>query len=329
MNRSIPSIMKAVVIHQYGGEVTVEERPVSIPKADEVLVRIAAAAIHPADYIYIRGEYGFRKPLPTTVGIEASGVVVAVGDGVDASFVGRRVACFSGEEDGAWAEYMCTGVANCIPLPDHIDFEQGALVIVNPVSAYALMEMVDGVPAAVNTAAASVLGKMMLRLAMRRGIEMINIVRRDEQVLHLKAYGAKHVLNSNAPDFESRLHDLCHTLNARIAFDAVSGKLSGQVLRAMPDGSYMVVYGFLSFEPCSFSPHDLIFRSKSVDGFWAVTWLAHASIEKLGAVLTDVLTGLDDDYRSEIRARYPLTEACRALEDYRSHQTGGVVILTP
>ena len=327
--QSIPSTMQAAVVHEYGGQVTVEERQVSVPSAGEVLVRIAAAPVHPADYIYTRGEYGFRKPLPSVVGIEASGVVVAVGQGIDESMIGQRVACFAGAEDGAWAEYMCTGAANCIPLPAHIDDEQGALMIVNPVSAYALMEMVNGVPAVVNTAAASLLGRMMLRLAMRRGIEMINVVRRDEQVLDLQSLGAKHVLNCTAPDFESRLHELCHRLNARIAFDAVSGTLSGQVLRAMPDGSYMVVYGFLSFEPCAISPHDLIFRGKSVDGFWAVTWLAHASMEKLGAVVTDVLTGIGGDYRSEIRARYPLSEARRALEDHRNHMSGGVVLMKP
>jgi NADPH:quinone reductase-like Zn-dependent oxidoreductase len=170
---------------------------------------------------------------------------------------------------------------------------------------------------------------MMIRLGMRRGIEMINIVRRDEQVNDLQAMGATHVLYSNAPDFEARLRELCHSLDARIAFEAVAGVLSGQVLQAMPDGSRMIVYGALSFEHCSIWPGELIFRDKYVDGFWLVNWVSRVNMETLGAAVTEVMSRLDSDYKSTIRVRYSLAETPQALADHSSHMTGGLVMLKP
>src|SRR5690606_37562343 len=82
---SIPSTMRAVVIDSYTAgidHVKVEERPTPVPNAGEVLVRIAATPINPSDLSFIQGRYGVRKSLPTVPGFEASGTVVAVGEGL-------------------------------------------------------------------------------------------------------------------------------------------------------------------------------------------------------------------------------------------------------
>ena len=329
MVQPIPATAWSAVVHAYGGAVTVEKRPVYPPGPGEALVRIATSPINPSDLLYIMGEYGFRKPLPMIPGFEASGQIVAVGEGVSEALIGLRVACTYGTMDGTWAEYMRTAATNCIPLPDHIDLEHGAMLIANPLTAHLLLDKASGMKAVVQTAAASALGRMIIRLAQRRGIQVINVVHRQEQVSDLQALGADHVLNSSDPAFETRLRELCHNLGAHLAFESVAGPLSGQILSALPDASTLIVYGALSLQPCAIPPAELIFRKKLVDGFWLIDWLSGSSMESLVSIVTEVFSAAESDYKTEVRAHYPLPEVAAAINDYMNHMTGGKVLLVP
>ncbi|MDQ3805658.1 MAG: alcohol dehydrogenase catalytic domain-containing protein, partial [Acidobacteriota bacterium] len=143
--KSIPATMRAVELRSYeGGEagLTVVEKPVPRPGRGEVLVRMAAAPVNPSDLMFVRGMYGQRKRLPVVPGFEGSGVVVAAGGGLMARYLkGRRVACaapFDG--DGTWAEYMSAPAAQCIPLRKGVELEHAASMIVNPFTAWALLD---------------------------------------------------------------------------------------------------------------------------------------------------------------------------------------------
>ncbi|HYF61648.1 MAG TPA: alcohol dehydrogenase catalytic domain-containing protein, partial [Herpetosiphonaceae bacterium] len=185
------------------------ERTIGPLKPGEVLVRIAAAPINPSDLMFVRGLYGIKKALPAIPGFEGSGTVVAAGPGaLGRRLVGRRVACGATPGgDGTWAEYMVTGAAYCIPLADNISLEQGASLIVNPITAWALVDQArrEKRAAAVQTAAASQLGRMVIRLAERADLPLINVVRRAGQAGELRALGARHVLDSSEPEFADRL----------------------------------------------------------------------------------------------------------------------------
>jgi NADPH:quinone reductase len=327
---TIPTTMRAAVLHDYQGaaSITIEQRPTPQPKAGELLVKIIASPINPSDQMFIIGGYAFRKPLPTVPGFEASGTVVAVGDGVDADeWLGKRVACFAGDGDGTWAEYMATSVHACIPLLDAVSDEQAAMLLVNPLTAWGMMDIARerGLKAVVQTAAAGALGKMVIRLGQRWDIETINVVRREAQVDALRRIGAAHVLNSSTPTFKADLRGLCASLGAKLAFDAVGGVMTGDVLNAMPRGSSVMVYGGLSLEACAIQLGDLIFREKGVEGFYLSHWMRTG---RMGAALTDVYAMLDD-FGSAVRARYPLDEVCNALNDYAGDMSGGKVLITP
>ena len=117
-------------------------------------------------------------------------------------------------------------------------------MLVNPLTAWALMEeaRLGRHRAVVQTAAASALGRMVLRLGQKFSIATINVVRRAEQVDLLRKMGAEHVLNSSDPGFDASLADLCHRLGASIGFDAVAGEMSAQSFARSPAGvacSYM------------------------------------------------------------------------------------------
>jgi NADPH:quinone reductase-like Zn-dependent oxidoreductase len=326
----IPATMRAAVLHDYQGAAAlkIEQRPTPQPKPGEVLVKVAASPINPSDQMFIIGGYAFRKPLPVVPGFEASGMVVGVGEGVDAAaWVGRRVACFAGEGDGAWAEYLATGVPSCIPVIDAITDEQAAMLLVNPLTAWAMMDIARerGLKAIVQTAAAGALGKMIIRLGERWGIETINIVRREAQVDALRRLGAAHVLNSSTPTFKTDLRALAASSGATLAFDAVGGVMTGDVLNALPRGSSVMVYGGLSLEACSIQLGDIIFREKRVEGFYLSHWMRGGKTE---TALADIYAMIDQ-FSAAVRARYPLDAVARALDDYAGDMSGGKVLIVP
>jgi NADPH:quinone reductase-like Zn-dependent oxidoreductase len=335
---TIPAMMRAVQITAYDGaleNIRNVEMPVPQPGPGQVLVRVAASPINPSDLMFIRGLYGFKKPLPAVPGFEGSGTVVSAGSGfMTRMLMGKRVACAAADASivgGLWAEYVVTGAQFCIPLRKNVDLEQAAMMLVNPLTAWALVDEArkGGHKAMVQTAAASALGRMIVRLANRFGIPLINVVRRTEQLELLRSMGAEHVLNSSAPDFDSALHDLCHKLGATIGFDAVAGETTMRAMRAQPRRSRMLVYGALSLEPSQTDPGSLIFDEKRLEGFWLSGWLRGKNLWQQLKISGKVQGLLGGDLRSEVQARWPLTEAARALQQYSDHMTAGKVLILP
>jgi NADPH:quinone reductase len=332
----IPETMRAVELRSYEGgpeALAVVDRPVPRPGAGQVLVRIKASPVNPSDLSFLRGAYGIRKSLPVVPGFEASGEVVASGGGVWANhIVGRRVACAApAGGDGTWAEFMLSDAGFCIPLSKSTDSEQAATMIVNPFTAWALVGIAEerGARAVVQTAAASALGRMVVRLARARGLGVVNVVRRREQVELLESEGAGDVLDSGDADFDARLEEACKSLGATVAFDAVAGELTGRVLRAMPAGSECIVYGGLSMEGCVLDPRSLIFERKRVRGFWLSDWLRSTGALKKFSASRSIQRLLKDELRTEIRARVPLEQAAEAVRTYEREMTGGKFLFVP
>lgn len=330
--------MRAVRLLAYDGlpqSLAVVELPVPRPRAGEVLVRMHAAPINPSDLAFIRGRYGFKKALPAIPGFEGSGTVVAIGPGVLPSIMrGRRVACAlaePGHASGTWAEYAAAPARRCAPLRRSVDLEQAAMMFVNPLMAWVLVSEARSKrhPAVVQNAAASALGKMVLCLARQCSLPVINIVRRPEQLTLLRTLGADHVLHSSEPSFDRELRRLCHELGATIAFDAVTGEMSGRMLQAMPMGSRLLVYGSLSESAVQLDPRSLIFEEKSVSGLWLSRWMGKRNPFAQLSVIGKVQSLLSTDLKSDIQARFRLDDVARALEYYTSNMSAGKVLLVP
>lgn len=331
----IPEQMTAIILESYDGAdaLRVVQRPVPRPGPKEVLVKVAAASINPSDLMFILGLYGFKKPTPTVPGFEGSGTVVAVGSGTGLMgryLAGKRVACVT-QQDGLWAEYTTTTVNYALPLDEAVSLEQGAMAVVNPLTAVALIDLAKkaGRQAVINTAAASALGLMMHRLGQQEGVEIVGIVRRPEQVVYLKQQGMMHVLDSSDPDFHRQLRDLCHQRHIHLAFDAVGGELPRQLLDAMPQHSRVTVYGGLSQQPVQVDVGALIFEDKRVDGFWLPPWLGQNNLLQNFLLWRRAQKLMPSALKTEIRSRYPLSQVQQAIRDYESQMTGGKVLLVP
>ena len=102
---------------------------------------------------------------------------------------------------------------------------------------------------------------------------------------------------------------------------------AARVLRALPDGGRLVLYGALSESPLMADPRDLIFQRKRVEGFWLADWLAKRSLWGQLRLARQVQHALGDLLRSEVAGRYPLHEVHRALQDYQASMTAGKRLL--
>ena len=134
---------------------------------------------------------------------------------------------------GSYAEYVVTNAYQCITLDNSATWEQGACSFVNPLTAIGFLDKCKEYKAraVVQTAAASQLGRMVIKLFKENRIPLINVVRRAEQVEMLqKEYGAEYVLNSSDQDFDEKLYELCKKLDANVGLECIAGEMPGRIL---------------------------------------------------------------------------------------------------
>lgn len=117
--------------------------PIPKPGPGELLIKVMAAPINPSDLELFKGRYGEQKKFPTVMGLEGSGVVVENGGGIMGwSLVGKKVAfAVETEGQGSYAQYTIVKTDQCLPLSEETTFEQGCMSVVNPLTAYAMLDI--------------------------------------------------------------------------------------------------------------------------------------------------------------------------------------------
>jgi NADPH:quinone reductase-like Zn-dependent oxidoreductase len=202
---------RAVVLSAYNDNLLrailglkIEERAIRPLKENEVLVKMEAAPCNPSDIAFLRGGYNIIKPIPAVPGFEGTGIVVEAGTS-SKNMIGARVSCFVQEDsDGTWAEYFIARKRDCIVLKENLSMEQAACFSINPLTAYGMFETVKQTNCKtiiVNGAGGQVPGFLRV-FARTSGIEVINIVRKEEHVEGLKKNNEKIVLNSTDENFQ-------------------------------------------------------------------------------------------------------------------------------
>lgn len=331
--------MKSVQFDQFGEPADVLQlRDIEPPqpKHGEVLVRMLLSPVNPSDLMTVRGVYGKLPKLPSTPGYEGVGVVEACGGGLLGKLlVGKRVALLNGI-NGNWQEQTTTLAKQAVPLPKSLPSEQGATFFVNPTTAFAMTQRVLAVPAGdwlLQTAAASELGKMVVRLGQRFGFKTLNIVRRAEQAEALRSLGADAVLvfdpaKQSADDLRNEVNRIAGERGVRFAIDPVGGSTGSAVVKCLAPGGRMLVYGTLSPEPLSFSPRDLMTPGASIAGFWLARWLPQLSlIAKLKLIRT--VSGLIQEgvLTSQIGEVFPFDRVSDAVRAAETPGRAGKVLL--
>ncbi|KAK3276152.1 hypothetical protein CYMTET_15758 [Cymbomonas tetramitiformis] len=360
-----PSTMKAVVltkpVQRFNDTCRecfeMQEVPVPVPEAGEILVKVARSQVNPSDSSYLKGMYGKRLEVPSRAGFEGCGTVV---NGNGHLPEGARVAFRS---FGAWAEYCTAPVQQCIPLPASTEWANAAGAIVNPLTAYCLVDIAKsrGAKVMVLTAAASGLGRQMIRYGKSLGIGSIAVVRRAEQARICLDEGALAALDSSDPAFALQLQEACSRHSCGICFDALAGPVAAQVFEALAEAqdtgaSWTLLHmechplgcegvegragefcrGLCTFMGVSGKPlgdlpwSHLIFQGKSVQGFWMTKHLDDllaVDPDKVKGMLTGVGTLLQRELCTTVSRTFKLEDVADALLYMRRNMSLGKVHL--
>lgn len=344
------------------------------PEVNEVVVQIEASPINPSDMGLLFGAADMStaeatgpadSPLVTVaipeelletmaaridqslpVGNEGAGVVVAAGsDEAAQSLMGKTVAIRGG---AMYSQYRAIGADQCLVLPEGITPAEGASCFVNPLTALGMVETMrrEGHTALVHTAAASNLGQMLQKICGADGVELVNIVRKPEQVELLKSIGARHVCNSSEPAFISDLTASLVETGATLAFDATGGgRLAGQILTCMEAAAtqtateysrygssthkQVYIYGGLDRSPTEFT--------RNFGVAWGIGgWLLTPFLERIGPdaaeklrqrVAAEVTTTFASSYTREVS----LIEALELdhIAVYSKRATGEKYLINP
>lgn len=260
------------VMHASFGEpaevLALGDSPTPQPGHGQVRIRTILSPIHNHDLWTVRGSYGYKPDLPAIGGSEAVGTVDALGPEVTGVAIGQRVAVAS--VHGTWADCFLAPAAGLIQVPESIADGAAAQLIAMPFSAISLLEYLEverGDWVIQNTANGAV-GKTLAMLARARGVQVVNLVRRDAGVDELAALGIDHAVSTSSAGWQGRVRAITGDAPIRAAVDSIGGQASGDLLGLLGEAGLLVSFGTMAGEPMQLSSGDLIFKQARIKGFW-------------------------------------------------------------
>jgi NADPH:quinone reductase-like Zn-dependent oxidoreductase len=261
--------MRAVQLTAYGNPVEglkyVDIPAPDAPGPNQVLIAVEFSPINPSDLMLAQGIYALHPALPTVIGNEGVGRVLAVGPGVENVKVGDRV--LAPLSSFTWRERMVISADGLFALPPDADPRQLAMLATT--AALLLSEYVNLKPGewVVQNAANSGVGRWVIAFAKTRGLKTVNIVRRPELVPELEAIGGDLVV-VDSPDVSERIKAAVGQAELRLALDGVSGPATGVLAATLSPRGTLVSFAAMSLDPMSISPLDVIFKPVTVRGFF-------------------------------------------------------------
>ncbi|WP_366512703.1 zinc-dependent alcohol dehydrogenase family protein [Lunatimonas sp.] len=322
-------MMKKVLFYEAGlpAEVLrVEQVEIPSPGEGEVLIRVTARNINPADIMFIRGMYGLQPHFPSPAGFEAVGVIEDT-NGNSGFLKGDRV-IFSAI--GTWAEYICLPADQLIPAPQGMSDDVACQAFINPMTAYGMLDRAQLREGdwLLLTAGASAFSKLVIQMAKGRGIRVVCTVRSEEQVPQLLALGAEAVVNTERESLPLRVKEVSGKSGVAVVFDAVGGTLGAEALTCLRPKGKMIVYGLLSLKSIPLNSGLLIFRDLKVEGFWLTSYLAELDAAARMKAFREVLTSLGKaEVRVDVAERYPMERVIDAISAFEKPGRSGKILL--
>lgn len=324
--------MKSVVFDAYGspGKVLrVEDVPLPEPGKGQVRVKLVLSPIHNHDLMIVTGHYGVKPPLPHHPGTEALGIVDKLGEGVSNVAVGDRV---TGGAGGAWSEFYLTHAAGLVVVPASIDDATACQLTAMPMSAVRLLadlEVKAGDWIAQNAANGAV-GKMLAKLAAEKGINVLNIVRREDAVAELAAEGIGHVVSSEHADWQDRARAVTGGAPVLRAVDSIGGKASDELMDLVAEGGRLVSFGALSGRPIQVTAENLLFKQTTISAFWGAKPELKMTPAELGAARMDLVRrAAEGSLKLPVAEVFGLDHAAEAAEASNTKGRQGKIALRP
>ncbi len=305
----------------------VESRPWPTPAAGEVIVKMRAAPINPADLNQIEGKYPVRAELPATPGFEGAGIVV---DGAaDVKDLSNDALVILPHNTGTWRDAVAVKADELVVVPAAINAVHASMLKINPMTAWRLLH--DYVDLArgdwlIQNAANSAAGRAVIQIARELGYKTVNVVRRSELIGELRLEGGDVVL----VDSENLRHEVKDAIGGppvRLGLNAVGGESALRLANCLAPGSTLVTYGAMSLQPLKIPNGLLIFNDLRFRGIWINKWYDNATpaqrMETFQHLFEMAKRGL---LQTKVEKAYPLSEAKTAVAHAARGQRSGKII---
>ena len=322
---------RAIRFERVGGPEVLQLQTVELPPpaAGEATIRHAAIGLNFIDVYHRTGLYPL--PLPAGIGLEAAGVVEAVGEGVTEVAVGDRVA-YAGGPVGAYAEARNLPAHRLLRLPDEIFFDTAAAMMLQGLTAAYLLRRTYRVQpgdAVLIHAAAGGVGLIACQWARALGATVIGTVGSPAKAELARAHGCQHVIDYSREDFAARVREITGGAGVAVVYDGVGKDTFAGSLDCLRPLGMMVSYGNASGPV---PPVDLIQLSQKGSLFITrptlMTYTARREdLLALGEELFAVVA--DGRVRIEVHQRYALADAAHAHRDLEARRTTGSTIFLP
>ena len=313
--------MKAIRIEEFGGPEVLKVADAPDPEAQDgqVVVDVARAGVNFADTHAIRNDYLAEQTLPLIPGGEISGTTPD----------GRRVAALLG--NGGYAEKVAVPEAWLVPLPDEVNDDQAAALLLQGLTAHALLHYcahVEEGETVVVEAAGGGTGSLAVQLAKHAGARVIALASSEEKRALAERLGADATADSRAEDLKQAILDA----NGGERVDVVlhmSGAGFEAELAALGMLGRMVIFGNAARKPNDIRTNYLLQRSKSVLGFWLVALVAQRR-DLIRSMTADLLGAVaSGELEVVIGKTYPLSEAAQAHKELQERRSTGKLLLDP
>lgn len=326
---------RVVRFYELGGPsvLRIEEHPVRAPGPGEVRIRVKALGLNRAEALLRRGLYIDEPSLPSGLGMEAAGVVEALGDGVQELEPGDVVSVVPSPSMAHWPAYGELAVFPArlvVKHPPSLNWETAAALWMQYVTAYgALIDIAklrrgDYV---VVTAASSSVGLAAIQIANCIGATAIAVTRTSAKRQALIDAGAAHVVALEEDDLTTRLNEIAGPEGVRVVFDPVAGPAFQQLTASMSRGGVLIEYGGLSLEPTPFPIGNVLAKSLTLRGY-----LMHeiasdpVRLEAAKAFILDrVASGA---LRPIIGRTFPFDQIVEAHQFMESNEQFGKIVVT-
>jgi len=323
--------VRAIVFSQLGGPevLSIADVPKPDVRPGMVLLKNHAIGVNFADTRFRQGTYAVQPRLPDTPGLEAAGVIEAVGEGATNLQPGARVAVFASR---TYADYCLAPAGMVIPLPESVSFAHGAAFPIQVLTAYHLLHTAGstgpGTSVLVHSAAGGV-GLVAVQLAKVAGARVFGTVSSVAKAGLVKECGADAIINSTTDKFADEVLRLTDGRGADLILDAVGKPTFEEDLRCLAPFGHLILYGRAGGSPDPLNVATLSAKSQKVSGFMlpAVTRGLPDKTRESAALCFDLMR--EGRLRLHIGRTFPLAEAAEAHRYIESRQSTGKLLLLP
>ena len=326
---------RLVRFHQHGGPevLRIEDVELPGPGPGEVQIRVKALGLNRAEALLRAGAYIETPTLPSGLGLEAAGIIEAVGEGVKDFAPGDSVSIIPPQSMIRWPAYgeLATYPAGLVVKhPPSLDWPMAAAVWMQYLTAYGALIGIAGLHSGdfvVVTAASSSVGLAAIQIANRVGATAIAVTRTTAKRQALLDAGAAYVVASTEEDLAARLDEIAGPQGVRVVFDAIGGPIFEPLTAAMSRGGILIEYGGLSHEPTPFPLFAVLAKSLTLRGY-----LVHeitGNPAKLEAAKAFILEGLGTGaLRPIIDRTFPFEQIVEAHRFLESNRQFGKIVVT-